>query len=318
MEYLKRQNPWLVSFVLSVCVVSGYQFAFGAPHTFVPKTIVEIPSGASASEAAKALAAAHVIAHPSIFTLALRVSGQSANIQAGLYEFDAAGNVFSAARRVVEGEYGLSPVRLTFTEGTTIREDAERISAALPNISPSDFTTAAEHQEGYLFPDTYFLQPGMSAEAIVATMRSNFDAKLAPLASEIIASGHSLHDILTMASIIEKEARTDEDRHMISGILWNRIRLHMPLQVDAVFGYIYNRDTYSPSFADLEVDSPYNTYSHQGLPPGPINNPGLDAIKATLEPTKTNYLYYLTDAKGVMHYATTYAGHQENLRKYLK
>jgi UPF0755 protein len=91
----------------------------------------------------------------------------------------------------------------------------------------------------------------------------------------------------------------------------------MPLQVDAVFGYIYNRDTYSPSFTDLKVVSPYNTYTHKGLPPGPINNPGLDSLDAALHPTKTDYLYYLTDANGVMHYATTYAGHQANQRKYL-
>ena len=92
----------------------------------------------------------------------------------------------------------------------------------------------------------------------------------------------------------------------------------MSLQVDAVFGYIFNRETYSPSYEDLKVDSPYNTYTHTGLPPGPINNPGLDSLKAAITPIKTNYLYYLTDKNGVMHYATTYAEHQSNQRKYLK
>jgi len=92
----------------------------------------------------------------------------------------------------------------------------------------------------------------------------------------------------------------------------------MPLQVDAVFGYIFNKDTYSPSFADLKIDSPYNTYTRIGLPPGPIDNPGLDSIEAVLHPTKTNYLYYLTDKNGVMHYAATFAEHQSNQRKYLK
>ena len=92
----------------------------------------------------------------------------------------------------------------------------------------------------------------------------------------------------------------------------------MPLQVDAVFGYINRRDTYSPTFDDLKIDSPYNTYLYKGLPPGPIANPGLDSLDAALHPTKTDYLYYLTGTDGQMHYATTYAGHQANQRKYLR
>ena len=104
---------------------------------------------------------------------------------------------------------------------------------------------------------------------------------------------------------------------MIAGILWNRLERNMPLQADAVFGYIFDRDTYSPSFADLKVDSPYNTYTHKGLPPGPICNPGLDSIQAALHPAKTNYLYYLVDKNGVIHYATTYAEHRLNEQKYL-
>ena len=121
-----------------------------------------------------------------------------------------------------------------------------------------------------------------------------------------------------MASLVEKEARTIASRRLVAGILWNRLELGMPLQVDAVFGYIFNRETYSPSFADLTTESPYNLYLHKGLPPGPINNPGLDALGATLNPTKTDYLYYLTGTDNLMHYATTYAGHLANQRKYLQ
>jgi UPF0755 protein len=149
-------------------------------------------------------------------------------------------------------------------------------------------------------------------------MRDNFDAKLAPLVADVRASGRRLSDTVILASLVEKEARTSVNRRIVAGILLNRLRLGMPLQVDAVFGYIYGRDTYSPSFADLKVDSPYNTYMHPGLPPGPINNPGLDALLAVLHPTETAYLYYLTDRDGVMHYAKTYATHQANQAKYLR
>ena len=108
-----------------------------------------------------------------------------------------------------------------------------------------------------------------------------------------------------------------ESKRVVAGILKNRLKLDMPLQVDAVFGYIFGRGTYSPSYADLAVDSPYNTYTHKGLPPGPISNPGLDSLEAAANPAKTDYLYYLTGKDGLMHYATTHAGHQANRKKYL-
>ncbi|MBI4133443.1 endolytic transglycosylase MltG, partial [Candidatus Uhrbacteria bacterium] len=126
------------------------------------------------------------------------------------------------------------------------------------------------------------------------------------------------YERLILASYLEREVPEFEDRRIVAGILLRRMQLGMPLQVDAVFGYIFGRDTYPPSLEDLKVDSPYNTYTHTGLPPGPINNPGLESIEAVLNPTKTDYLYYLTDTDGFMHYATTYAGHQTNQRKYLQ
>lgn len=121
-----------------------------------------------------------------------------------------------------------------------------------------------------------------------------------------------------MASLIEREAKTDEDRKTIAGILWNRIDLKMPLQVDAVFGYIKGIDTYHPTSEDLSIESPYNTYLHAGLPPTPISNPGLESLHAAATPTKTDYLYYLTGKDGVMHYAKTFEEHKANRAKYLK
>ena len=109
-----------------------------------------------------------------------------------------------------------------------------------------------------------------------------------------------------------------DNKRIVAGILSNRLELGMPLQVDAVFGYIFGRDTYSPSFEDLKVNSPYNTYLHVGLPPGPITNPGLDSLQAAAVPTKTDYLYYLTGSDNLMHYATTYVGHLANQNKYLR
>lgn len=315
MDFLQRILPAVI-LIVGVFLLSGY-LLLASPLNFSPATLM-IKAGTSASDISKELADAHVVVSPIPLWLLLRVSGGDSKIRAGTYRFAAPEDVFSIQRRLVTADYGLPPVRITFTEGVTVREAAAQVAAAVPGIAAHEFLVAGRPYEGYLFPDTYFLPPSSDAASIIATMRANFDAKLAPLASDIAASGHSLGDIIIMASLIEKEARTDENRHIVAGILWNRLARGMPLQVDAVFGYIFDRDTYSPSFADLKVDSLYNTYMHKGLPPGPIANPGLDAIDAALHPTKTNYLYYLTGTDTVMHYATTYADHQANRKKYLK
>lgn len=313
-----RRYPrrWMAILAFIVFLV-GYRLTFAPPTHFPVGSTVAIAQGSSASLVAHTLADAHVIAHPELLRTLLYLSGSSAQAQAGLYRFNAPEDLFTVAYRLITGDYGIPPIRITFPEGLSTREMAARIADAYPSISAKDFLAIAQPYEGYLFPDTYFFPPSASATSIVAAMRANFDVKTASLSDEVRLSGHSLSEIIILASLIEKEVRTTANRSIVAGILFNRLKLGMPLQVDAVFGYIYGRDTYSPSAADLTVKSPYNTYMHTGLPPGPIDNPGLDSIEAVLHPTKTNYLYYLVDKNGVIHYATTYVGHQANQRKYL-
>ena len=317
MDVFKRNTPWIVTFALSLLLVGVYRGLFAAPADFPQENTVNIARGTSAPLVARALAEVRVIAHPSVLLFLLRVSGDSGNVQAGTYRFERRENVFTIANRLVTGAYGFPPVRVTFTEGTTVREMAAQLTEDFPGISTGDFLDKAGLYEGYLFPDTYLFPSSADAASVVAAMRANFNTKIASSSRDIVASGHTLSDIVIVASLIEKEARTIANKRIVAGILWNRLALGMPLQVDAVFGYIFNRDTYSPSFEDLKVDSPYNTYTHTGLPPGPISNPGFDSIDATLHPTKTDYLYYLTGSDNLMHYATTYAGHQANQRTYL-
>lgn len=311
-----RRRDLLVGTLLTLLISASY-VACAAPSSFTPTT-VRIDAGTNLPTVAEQLGEAGVVSHPLILRLILRLSGESGHIRTGAYRFNTPQNVFTIADRLVTGAYGLPMTRITFIEGITVREAGEQVAASLLDITPDTFAAAAAGKEGYLFPDTYFFQPSADAVDVVKTMRANFTAQIAPLTGQIASSGHSLADIVTMASLVEKEARTSEDRKMVAGILWNRIKKGMPLQVDAVFGYIFNRDTYSPSYADLKVDSPYNTYTHQGLPPGPICNPGLDAIEAALNPTPSDYLYYLTDKNGVMHYAQTYAAQLTNEKKYLR
>lgn len=318
MDFSVQRNPWRAAFIFALVLMGFYLALFAAPKDFPTNSTVGIMRGSSASAIADQLANEHIVSHARILELLLRLADGNGGVRAGKYHFENPQNVFFVAFRLITGEYGFLPVRVTFPEGITVREVAAKIEEAFPNIQSSDFLNAAKPYEGYLFPDTYLLQPSETIASIIILMRTNFDSKIATLSDEIRASGRTVSDTIILASLIEKEARTDESRRMVAGILLNRLKLGMPLQVDAVFGYIFNRTTYSPSLKDLTVNSPYNTYTHKGLPPGPICNPGLASIEAVVHPTKTKYLYYLTGKDGLMHYAITYAEHQANEKKYLR
>jgi cell division protein YceG involved in septum cleavage len=180
--------------------------------------------------------------------------------------------------------------------------------------------------EGYLFPDTYRVYATSTVDEAIDKMLSNFDRKLtAKMRSDIKAQGKTIYSIVTMASLIEKEAPIDyqnndsSDAKTISGIFWNRLKIGQPLQSDATLSYILNDNKPQHSGRELEIDSPYNTYRYRGLPPGPICNPGLLAIEAAIYPTDTDYFYFLTPkGKEDVIYARTYEEHLQNKYKYLK
>jgi UPF0755 protein len=167
-----------------------------------------------------------------------------------------------------------------------------------------------------LFPDTYFFLPNANESIVIQTLRQNFDAQVATIQPDIDASGHPLSDIVTMASILEREAYNTTDRKLISGVLWNRIERGMPLQVDAVFAYTLGKGTFDLTMADLTSDSPYNTYKFKGLPPTPIGSPSLDSLEAAANPTPNDYLYFLADRHGVTHYCKTYSCQLANKARY--
>lgn len=310
-------KQWLTVWVVVAAVLLGLYIDFKAPMTFAPTTVT-VRKGESTAEVAGALAQAHVITSGVTLRVVLRLANGDGKLREGTYAFNYPENIFSVARRVLSADFGVPAVRVTFVEGVTVREMAVQVAALYPGISAEQFTAAAKPYEGYLFPDTYVLPGSLDARGIVDTLRANFDTRTADLRAQVGKSHRAWADVVTMASILEKEARTDESRALVSGILWNRIDKNMRLQVDAVFGYIFNRPTYAPSASDLFVESPYNTYRNNGLPPGPIGNPGLSALQAAAQPTATSYLYYLTGTDNAMHYSTTFAGHQANKKKYLQ
>ncbi len=292
---LKHKIKFSIGFAFVVILFSVYYSLLAPPRNFPSGNIVIIAQGTSAPDVASELARAHIISHSGVLRFILRLSGESERIHVGAYRFASPENVCVVAYRLIVGDYGLPLVRLTFPEGVTVRDIAAQVADNFPSISAESFGEEAKAYEGYLFPDTYFFPSGTEASTILSALRNNFNSKTASLSGKVLSSGHSLSDSIIMASIIEKEANTDKDRHIISGILWSRLAIGMPLQVDVA----------------------RETYTHKGLPREPICNPGLESIKAALEPTKTNYLYYLTGRDGLMHYSTTFAGHQANVRKYL-
>ena len=170
--------------------------------------------------------------------------------------------------------------------------------------------------EGYLFPDTYEIGKGETCDDLVTAMLTNFDQKLTPAyRTEIKNQKKSIFNIVTMASLLEKEVRTSDDKKIVSGILWKRISAGMPLQLDCTVNYITGKNAASCSISDTKINSPYNTYMYTGLPKGPIANPGIDSITAAIYPTATNYWYYLTDGKTI--FSETLAQQDAAQAKYL-
>lgn len=294
-----------------------YALWWRAPSEFPSGSLVTIERGATVGEAAQLLYDAHVIRSPFWFKAWSVLLDGEGGVKAGTYSLGEPISVFRVAWQFTRGLERREPVRLTMREGLSNREIAGLLAASFPHFGRERFLKLAAGKEGYLFPDTYVFSPSMTEEGIIEAMEENFKKRILPLEARIQAFGRPLRDVIVMASLIEGEARTTETRRQVSGILWKRLLLGMPLQVDAVFPYIMGKNTYQITTEDLQFDSPYNTYLYPGLPPGPINNPGLDAVEAALAPTSSKYLYYLTDKEGQMRYATTHAEHLVNRARYL-
>lgn len=296
---------------VALFLILVYSVFLAPPIGFPKNSIVTIPPGMRVEEAGTLLQTKHVIRSSSAFSLIMRVLYPE-GIIANHYAFGKPQWLISVVSRLASGETDLTPLRVTIPEGSTVLEISEILKNAFGDFDSADFIKSARAQEGYLFPDTYFFLPDTTPEAVITRMRENFNEKTKSLEKDIDAFGKSEADVVTMASILEGEARQTDTRRTIAGILWKRLQLKMPLQVDAVFGYILSKSGYAPTLADLKIDSPYNTYLNRGLPPGPIGNPGLDSLRAAITPIKTPYVYYLTDKDGNIYYAKTFEEHLKN------
>lgn len=307
----------LIILILGGAIAASlYIFAIQPPDNFPTGELVSVSEGENVSAIAQELQKAGVIRSPLAFRIVVKLFRSDRDLHAGDYLFKEPKSVFAIARTISIGAYGLEPFRIRIPEGATTMEMATIFDRVLQRFNPDRFLQQASSQEGYFFPDTYFFLPNATERTVIEAMRQNFDTQTATITAAVATSGRSLSDVVIMASILEREGRNLQDRRMIAGVLWRRLRLDMPLQADATMIYTLQRgQAITPKV--LATDSPYNTYLHKGLPPTAIGSPSLSSLAAAAEPIDKGYLFYLADSAGVTHYSKTYAGQLANERRYL-
>lgn len=271
------------------------------------------------------MAAAAVIQSPFAFRIYARARGRDRQIQAGTYLLRR-GTHWSDLVRAMNGGVGIIN-RVTIPEGFTIAQITPVLVRALH--TPGDSVDVAVRDaalrarladpaatlEGYLFPDTYVFAPGTTAREAVTEMVERFEREWTPeYDAQAAALGYSRHEIVTMASIVEKEARLPEERPVIAAVYYNRLKDGMPLQADPTVQYAMGRHTERVLYRDLSIDSPYNTYLHMGLPPGPIASPGGASLRAALAPANVPFLYFVAAPDGHHEFRATMAEHEKAKR----
>lgn len=352
----KRRKPrvWVVSFwvcfsllfLMLIVAVSGLYYVWNqlSPTKSGPAVEVVITKGMSANGVSKLLEEKGIIKNGFIFGYYLVLKEEGANFQAGKYELNPGMDKAEIIAKLNSGKViAEDTVMFTIPEGFNVEQIASKLAEeglgdrdiflALANEDrtwsgaetvlsiPKDAANMKYRLEGYLFPDTYELVKGISEEEIILRLLKEQDRKLASLPEDWVDQldklNISMHDMLTIASLIEREVVVDEERPKVAGVIYNRLAEPMRLQIDATIQYALDEQKEVLSFEDTELDSPYNTYQIDGLPPGPIANPSLDSIKAALYPEEHSYLFYVTkkDGTNTHLFAETYREHQRNIEK---
>lgn len=313
----KAKSRLLAIVAVTALVASvGYWQLFSAPDSGnSADSLFIINSGDSFSEIAQKLQNHGLIRSSNAFLLISKIRQLDTKIHPGRYKLSGAMNLQEVIEAVSNPKQ--VTVSVTIPEGFTVHDIDERLTE-LGLIEASEFSMTAINLEGYLFPDTYFVYGlNFSPSSLIKKMQENFVTKVTPqMGEDMRKQKRTLEEIITMASILEKEVRTAKDYPIVAGILWKRLANGWPLQTDATL--LYGKEASTLNGKDLKEDNPYNTRKFKGLPPTPINNPGLMAIKAAIYPEASKYWFYLTDKEGNVHYAASNNEHNENRAKYLQ
>jgi len=303
---------------------------------------VQIKQGMGTSKIADVLEQEGLIKNSLIFKVYLKVNKEGSKFKAGKYALTPGLTYQEIIAKLNAGDVIPDEViRFTIPEGYTINQIADKLSAdhqvdraeflslvddaaafKLPASTEIPTDTKLIHQlEGYLFPETYELKKGSTAKDMIQRMLNELDKKLATLPSDweqkMKAQNLNFHQLMTVASLIEREVVVDSERGLVAGVIYNRLKQNKPLQIDATIQYLFDKPKDRLYNKDLKIESPYNTYLHDGLPPGPIASPSLASIEAALNPEPSKYLYYVTKKDGSQShlFAVTYKEHLENIKK---
>ena len=275
-----------------------------------------VSEGSSVKDIGKILKEHHLIIDSIGFPFIVRLLHYDKDLKSGQYQVS---NVHSLFQLLEILNKGVAPeqIKVTIPEGFTVEDIAKVLYRKGVIKNSKDFVLKAQEYEGFLFPDTYFFLKGESIESIIEKMKSQF-YKVLPENYEKIAKekGLTLYQAVILASIVEKEAKFDEDRPLVASVFLNRLKIGMPLQSDATINYALENKKLWLTDKDLKIESPYNTYAHTGLPPTPICNPGLKSLLAVVDAPKTNYYYFLTTKSGKAVFERTLEEHNRDIRKY--
>jgi UPF0755 protein len=327
-----RSRRWLtIGLALAVAGAGllGWLVLTPTPALRAGARVVEIPAHAGLVGIADRLVAAEVIRSRTAFVGLAFVRGSSRRLRAGEYEVARAASTLDVLRLLESGHVRQHAV--LHPEGASVAELARALeSARLADVDAilraagdpallASLGIDAPSAEGYLFPDTYHLVRGMTAEEIVTRMVQRMWTALTPeIRARARERGLDVHRLLTLASIVEREAVERDEQPLIAAVFWNRLRLGMPLQADPTVQYAVAKERRTLTRADLGADHPYNTYTRRGLPPGPIASPGLPAIEAVLAPADVRYLYFVKRDDRRHHFSTTVAEHNAAVARYRK
>ncbi len=328
-----RRRAWLLA-ALGLLLAAGgggrlVQWDFDRPADPAQSSpaLFEVRAGMGVRRVAQALEERGLIRSPLLFQLQARVRGGARRIRTGFYEFSPAMPPRRIYRDLIEGRVVQRTV--TIPEGFNLREIAEAVQKA--GLAPKEaildlardaglrsrFGAEGDSLEGYLFPDTYRFPLGTPPREILRAMAENMRRKFGPaLRGQAEQMGFTVHEVLTLASLIEKETPIEAERPLVAAVFLNRLRREMPLQSDPTVIYALPRFEGNLRRRDLAHDSPYNTYLHKGLPPGPIASPGLASIRAALRPADVDYLYFVATPTGGHAFSRTYREHQAAIARH--
>lgn len=336
MKFNKNVKILILSVVVVLCLLAGFVVYQGGPcdKNNDKNIIVEIPMGSTINDVSKILKENNLIKNEFVFKMNVRIKNSHSDMKSGKYQLNQTYSNSDIIDTLVSGKIYQDGIKITIPEGSTSNEIIDLLvkkelgaEEEYKNLvkNPSAFYDEFEFLkqddiktlEGFLYPSTYYFKEESKPEDVLREMIRLFDTNYTDeFEKQRKTKDMTLQEIVSLASIVEKEAVFDEDRPIIASVFYNRLEEDMLLQSDATIQYIFDTRKKSITYKDLKIDSPYNTYVKKGLPPTPISNPSQKSIEAVLYPEDTNYLYFVATIEGGNVYSETYEEHKKNVAKY--